>query len=200
MLTPGVATTTKKDKGTTLMLKRLAGAVSMTLLAFTLSACVSMQTYDALEAKYQQLKQQLTAELAADQVTITKLQGELKVTMKDEVLFPEGGYRLNAPAKATLSKIVPALQGLQQTKVVVNGYTDNLPIGPELKAQGIADNLDLSSRRADGVVEYLASQGVNQNLLSAQGFGATNPIASNDTAEGRAKNRRIEVTLVGPGT
>ncbi len=73
---------------------------------------------------------------------------------------------MNAAAKATLSKIVPALQGLQQTKVVVNGYTDNLPIGPELKAQGIADNLDLSSRRADGVVEYLASQGVNQNLLS----------------------------------
>ncbi|MBN9510618.1 MAG: OmpA family protein [Alphaproteobacteria bacterium] len=172
----------------------------MAMVAITLSACVSMQTYDALEAKYQQLKQQLTAELAADQVTITKLQGELKVTMKDEILFPEGGYRLNTAAKATLNKIVPALQGLQQTKVVVDGYTDNLPVGPELKAQGIADNLDLSSRRADGVVEYLASQGVNQNLLSAQGFGATNPIASNDTAEGRAKNRRIEVTLVGPGT
>ena len=63
----------------------------------------------------------------------------------------------------------------------------------------IATNLELSSRRADGVVDYLVNQGLNQNLISAQGFGETNPVASNDTPEGRAQNRRIEVTLVGPG-
>ena len=49
------------------------------------------------------------------------------------------------------------------------------------------------------VVEYLVNQGVNQNLISAQGFGESNPVASNDTPEGRAQNRRIEVTLVGSG-
>jgi outer membrane protein OmpA-like peptidoglycan-associated protein len=49
------------------------------------------------------------------------------------------------------------------------------------------------------VVEYLEQQGVNPNLISAQGFGESNPVASNDTPEGRAQNRRIEVTLVGAG-
>jgi len=100
----------------------------------------------------------------------------------------------------TLSKLAPTLRGLQQTRIVVNGYTDNVPIGPELRRLGVTNNLDLSSKRADTVVTYLQSQGVNPNLLSAQGFGDSQPVASNDTPAGRAKNRRIEVTLVGPGT
>jgi chemotaxis protein MotB len=165
-----------------------------------LAACVSLGQYDQLEQAYQQLNARLSAEIAADQVQITKLQGQLKVTLKDEILFPEGGWRITERAKQTLGKLVPTLAGLQQTKVVVDGYTDNLPIGPELRRDGIASNFDLSSRRADTVVNYLASQGVNPALLSAQGFGDTRPVASNDTEEGRAKNRRIEVTLVGPGT
>jgi len=53
---------------------------------------------------------------------------------------------------------------------------------------------------ADAVVTYFRSRGVNPNLLSAQGFGDANPIASNDTPEGRAKNRRVEITLIGDGT
>jgi chemotaxis protein MotB len=170
----------------------LAPLLGLALLA----ACVPAQQYNALEQDYQQLKQQLTG----DQAEITKLQGELKVTFKDDILFPSGGWRINSQAQASLSKIVPTLQGLQQTKIVVDGYTDNVPVGPELRRDGITSNLDLSSRRADTVVQFLKSQGVNPNLLSAQGFGDTNPVASNDTAEGRAKNRRIEVTLVGPGT
>jgi chemotaxis protein MotB len=57
----------------------------------------------------------------------------------------------------------------------------------------------LSSKRADNVVDYLVRKGVNQNLISAQGMGETNPVASNSTPDGRSQNRRIEVTLVGPG-
>jgi chemotaxis protein MotB len=133
-------------------------------------------------------------------VDIKKLQGQLKVVVKADVLFPEGGWQLSPKTKQTLDKLVPVLRNLNQTRIVVNGYTDNLPVGPELRAQGITSNLDLSSKRADTVVQYLVSQGVNPNLVSAQGFGDTNPIAPNDTPEGRAKNRRIEITLVGPGT
>jgi chemotaxis protein MotB len=179
---------------------RFGRRVVAVLLLGLLAGCVSAQSYDQLEQAYQQLKSQLTAEINADEVEITKLQGQLKVTLKDEILFPEGGWQLNGRARATLAKLVPTLQGLQQTRIVVDGYTDNVPIGPELQRDGIATNLDLSSRRADQVVNYLISQGVSQNLLSAQGFGDASPVASNATPEGRAKNRRIEVTLVGPGT
>ena len=170
----------------------ITGAVASLVL---LSGCVTETKYNALEQQYQQLQ----AALSSDQAQIVLLEGKLKVTMVDQVLFPEGGFRLNSQAKAVLGKLVPTLSGLQQTKIIVDGYTDNVPIGPGLKREGISSNLELSSRRADVVVEYLVNQGVNQNLISAQGFGESNPVASNDTPDGRAQNRRIEVTLDGPG-
>ena len=91
------------------------------------------------------------------------------------------------------------LQSLQNAKVVVYGYTDDLPVGVPLQRAGIANNIDLSSRRADNVVAYLTSQGGNPNVISAKGFGDTHPVASNDTPDDRAKNRRIEIVLEGPG-
>ena len=90
---------------------------------------------------------------------------------------------------------MPRLQSLQNAKVVVYGYTDNLPIGAPLQRASIADNIDLSSRRADNVVAYLTSQGVNPNIISAKGFGDTHPVASNHTLE----HRRIEIVLEGLG-
>jgi chemotaxis protein MotB len=117
-----------------------------------------------------------------------------------DLLFPSGGYELSPAGKTELSNnIVPKLTGLQNAKVVVYGYTDSTPVGPLLKQQGINDNLTLSSRRAGAVVTYLVSQGVNANIISAKGFGETHPVDSNDTPEGRAKNRRIVITVQGPG-
>ena len=164
--------------------------------ALLLAGCVSEKKYDALQASYNQLQ----AAYSADQAQIVMLDGKLKVTMKDQILFPEGGYRITPAAEAVLRKMVPTLSGFQQTKVVVTGYTDNEPVGPALRRMGISSNLDLSSKRADGVADYLLKQGVAQSLVSAQGFGAADPVAGNDTPAGRAQNRRIEVTLVGPGT
>ena len=69
-----------------------------------------------------------------------------------------------------------------------------MPIGPELKAR-FPSNLELSSARADAVVRYLVSKGVPQNIISAQGFGESRPVASNDTAQGQAKNRRVEIVI-----
>ena len=115
------------------------------------------------------------------------------------MLFPEGGYQLGANGKQALNQYVPKLQSLQNAKVVVYGYTDNLPVGPPLQRAGIANNIDLSSRRADNVVAYLTSQGVNPNILAAKGFGDTHAVAPNDTPQGRAQNRRIEIVLEGPG-
>lgn len=163
--------------------------------AALLAGCVSEQKYDQLQAAYAQLQ----AAYSADQAEIVMLQGKLKVTMTDRILFPEGGYTLNPSAQSVLRKMVPTLTGLQQTNVVVEGYTDNVAIGPALKRIGVTSNLDLSSRRADTVADYLIKQGAPANIVSAQGRGEANPVAPNTTVEGRAQNRRIEVTLVGPG-
>ena len=104
-----------------------------------------------------------------------------------------------ATAQQTMSKMTPILAPMQQTKIVVNGYTDNLPIGPELMREGVTSNLILSQKRADNVMNYMTSQCVNPALVSAQGFGDADAVASNDTAAGRAQNRRVELVLAGSG-
>ena len=165
------------------------------LSALLLGACVS-------ESKYEQQTQQLQAartQAAAEQAQIAKMQQEQKWVVAGDMLFPEGGYQLSANGKQALNQYVPKLQSLQSAKVIVYGYTDNEAVGPSLQRAGIANNIDLSSRRADNVVAYLESQGVNPNIISAKGFGDTHPVASNDTPDGRAKNRRIEIVMEGPG-
>ena len=71
---------------------------------------------------------------------------------------------------------------------------------PELQAAGISDNLDLSAKRAVSVANYLTSHGVKPDLVSVHALGESHPAASNDTAEGRAKNCRVEITLTGDGS
>jgi chemotaxis protein MotB len=83
----------------------------------------------------------------------------------------------------------------QQNRIMVNGYTDNTPVGPELQRQGITSNQDLSQKRAESVMAFLISQGVKPDLVEAHGYGDAQPVASNSTAKGRAENRRVELTL-----
>ena len=99
--------------------------------------------------------------------------------------------------KQIIAGFAAKLAPTQQNKLLVSGYTDNAPIGPALQRQGITSNEILSQKRAENVMEYLVSQGVKPDLVSAQGFGDSNPVASNDTAQGRAQNRRVELSLAG---
>jgi chemotaxis protein MotB len=169
--------------------KQASGAAALSFGALILSACVSQTDYDVAVAQNQQLKAQLAA-----------LQAEQKYVEAGDLLFPSGGYQLSPAGQAELANnIAPKLRNLQNAKVVVYGFTDNAPVGPQLQRQGIPDNLVLSTRRAAAVVTFLVSQGVNPNIISAKGVGDTRPIAPNDTPQGRAQNRRIEITVQGPG-
>ena len=168
-------------------------------LILWMAGCVSQQKYDALQSRYDQLNQTMSSQISSKQMHIERLQNAIKVTVNDQLLFPSGGWQMPADAQQTIAKMAPILAPMQQTQIIVNGYTDNVPIGPGLMRQGITSNLILSQRRADNVMQFMVSQGVNPNLLSAQGFGDANPIASNDTPDGRAQNRRVELTLAGSG-
>ena len=83
----------------------------------------------------------------------------------------------------------------QDNRLLINGYTDNSPVGPQLRAQGVTSNEELSQKRAEAVMEYLVSQGFKADMMTAKGFGNSNRVASNDTASGRAENRRVEISL-----
>jgi chemotaxis protein MotB len=175
--------------------KIVAGAAFFPLAALALAACVSQSAYDEQASQLKQVQ----AQVAAQQAEIARMQAGNKWVMAGDLLFPEGGYELSAAGQAALSQHAPQLRSATNVKIVVYGFTDNAPVGPALRRAGIADNLDLSSRRAATVVAFLTSQGVNPNVLSAKGFGATHPVAPNDTPQGRAQNRRIEIVLEGPG-
>jgi chemotaxis protein MotB len=141
----------------------------------------------------------MSTEIAANQMQITRLQNAIKVTVNDELLFPSGEWEMPVQAQQTIAKITPILAPMQQTSILVNGYTDDVPIGPGLVRQGITSNQMLSQKRADNVMQFMISQGVKPSLLSARGFGEADPVASNDTPQGRAQNRRVELTVAGSG-
>src|SRR5215510_1613447 len=111
-------------------------SATITLTAMLLlTGCVSQQKYDTLEAQYQQLNQTMSAEVAANQMHITRLRDAIKVSINDELLFPSGGWDMPVAAQQTLRKIVPILAPKQQAKLLVYAYTDALPIGPGLMRQ-----------------------------------------------------------------
>jgi chemotaxis protein MotB len=176
-------------------LAKAAAALAGVFVVAMLSACVSQQQY---EQQTRQL-QQTEAQVQSQQQQIAKMEAQQKWVVAGDLLFPPGGYQLSAGGKQALEQYVPQLQALQNAKIVIYGHTDNKPVGTTLKRKGIDNNLDLSSKRAANVVAYLVSQGVNPKTISAKGFGDTHPLAPNDTNQGRAENRRIEIVVEGPG-
>jgi chemotaxis protein MotB len=167
-------------------------------LLVLLSACVSQGKYDDLQAQYRQLQQQnsaLNAQVAADKTQICRLSGAIKYTVNSDLLFPSGGWEMSERGRQIMGNMAAKLAPTQQNKVLVSGYTDDRPVGPALARQGITSNQDLSQKRAENVMAFLITQGVKPDLISAKGFGDADPVASNDTAQGRAQNRRVELSV-----
>ncbi|HXQ53434.1 MAG TPA: OmpA family protein [Stellaceae bacterium] len=185
--------------------------------SFLLSACVSQTRYDSLEGQQNQLQQSMAAQvaqnsannaeiaamkkdIAAQKTQIDRLVGAIKYTVNSDLLFPSGSWQMSTAGQQIIAKLAPKLAPDQQSKVVVNGFTDNTPVGSALSRQGVSSNEILSQKRADTVMQYLISQGVKPALVSARGYGETQPVAPNDTAQGRAQNRRVEITLAESGS
>jgi chemotaxis protein MotB len=182
-------------------LKRVIPLLPLTAAAL-LSACVWQSTYDDLQTQYQQSQQQnaaLTSQLANAKAQVCRLQGAIKYTVNSDLLFPSGGWEMSDRGKQIIASFAEKLAPTQQNKILVSGYTDNAPIGRALERQGVTSNQILSQKRAENVMAFIISQGVKPDLISAQGFGDSNPIASNDTAQGRAQNRRVELSLASSG-
>jgi len=163
-----------------------------------LSACVTQSKYNEQVEKtttYQQLDAQLKGEIAADRLQIEQLHKLVRLTLVDGILFPEGGWTLNEAGKATLAKLAPTLKGLSNQRIVVKGFTDNLPIVPELRER-FPNNVELSKARAGAVAKFLVAEGVPSAIVFTSGLGEAHPVASNETPQGRAKNRRVEIDIV----
>lgn len=139
------------------------------------------------EAEKAQLRAQLLAQLNSILQTRDSTRG-LIVNMSD-VLFDTGSFTLKPGAREKLAKISGILLAHPGLTLQIEGHTDSVG-GDEFNQQ-------LSERRADSVRDFLAEQGVAGSSITARGFGKTQPVASNDTAEGRQRNRRVELVVNG---
>ena len=133
--------------------------------------------------------EELAALEAAKVETITDVNGleGLRVTFDSGILFGFNSSNLSDESKETLSKFVETMKDMEQTDITIYGHTDN--VGTEQA------NERVSARRADAVADYLKKCGMSKDRIITKGMSFTMPVASNDTEEGRAQNRRVEIYI-----
>src|SRR3981189_3427411 len=125
-----------------------------------LTACGSQSRYDEVVAQNQELQLQvasLSAQANAPQSQVGRLQSAIKYTVDSDLLFPPGKWEMSAAGKDVIGKFTNRLAPTQQNKLVVNGYTDDAPIGRRLQPGGVTSNQILSQKRAENALASLIS-------------------------------------------
>ena len=130
-----------------------------------------------------------------DQASVEISEKQIKITLNIPVLFAAGDIKLAGQAKQTLAGFAKVLSAVQN-KVVIEGHTDNQPV----TRGAFLSNWELSVARAYSVIEYFVmDKGIDPARFIAAGYGEYRPVAPNDSPEGRAKNRRIEMVMIRKG-
>lgn len=148
-----------------------------------------------VSSTYEQLLSNMKTEIAQGQVTISELKGKLTVNMEAAILFDSGKADVKPEGLDILKKMVDTLKGVTDKAIRIEGHTDNVQISGAL-TRVFPTNWELSAARAINVARYLQQQGIDPANLSAAAFAEHKPVDDNATREGRARNRRIEITLV----
>lgn len=128
----------------------------------------------------------------SEEVNVQVIKGVVYISLADNMLYKSGSYEIGERAGETLSKIAKIITDYKEYDVLVEGNTDNVPISQK----NIRNNWDLSTLRASSVVQALQNDyGVDPKRLTAAGRGEYNPIADNNTAVGRQRNRRTQIII-----
>jgi chemotaxis protein MotB len=149
---------------------------------------------EELEETKRMLEDRLAREISDKQILLERTSRGLVITMTNDVLFDSGKAKLKKHAKEVLNKIADVLKETAPDRDIgVEGHTDNVPI----KHSGWKSNWELSASRATSVLHYLIdSCGTEPQKLAAIGYGEFRPIDTNDTREGRSRNRRVEIIIL----
>jgi len=154
------------------------------------------QSTDQAKATYEQMISHLQDEVKSGEVEIKQLKDVISVNLAQDILFPPGSAELDKQGTELLLKVADDLKA-SPFKVLVTGHTDNAQISKTL-AKRYPTNWELGGARAARIVRLLEEAGVAKDRLAAISFADSRPREPNDTPEGRAKNRRIEIKLT-PG-
>jgi len=142
---------------------------------------------------YDDLVKQLSTELDAKTIKIKEMKDGVNVNLSEEILFSSGSAELNDSGKKVIIKVSEKLKDIPH-QIIVAGFTDNVPIRGSL-TKVFPTNWELAAARAASVVRLLEKQGIKSDKLTAVSYGENQPVESNNTTEGRAQNRRIEIRL-----
>ncbi len=145
--------------------------------------------------QYDSLVRNLTEEVKKGELQVRQYKDMLTVDVAEQLFFDSGRANLKDTGKAVLKKVGEALKGYEDKVIRIVGHTDNVPITKSLQ-KVFPSNWELSVARATTVVRYLQEVGIPPERMVASGRAEYQPIAENDSAEGRKKNRRIEITLI----
>lgn len=157
---------------------------------------VETEQGDSKEEKAEALEETLSTVLEKmnleDQVGLERIDGDVVIRFPNELAFPSGSSGMTEEFAAVLNRVTPVINQTEG-EVLVAGHTDNIPVS---SSSPYISNWDLSAARATSVLHFMIDQnGTDPRRLVIQGYGESRPIASNDTPEGRAENRRVEITI-----
>lgn len=143
-------------------------------------------------AAFRELTEKFSALVDAGKLSVKVVNGRMVVQMQTDVLFSSGSAKLSDDGIAAVEEVSGLLSSLSGRRYQIEGHTDNVPI----KTRVFPSNWELAAGRAITVVQLMVEKGMQADRVSAVSYGDTMPIASNDTPEGRALNRRIEIVVV----
>lgn len=149
----------------------------------------------AKEAKMQQLKDAVSAALSGFEgkgLTVERKNGKVYVSMENKLLFGSGSWAVGAQGRNAVVNLAGVLRQNTDIDVLIEGHTDDVPYGGK---GAVADNWDLSTKRATAIVRILIENNVSPEQITAAGRSKFMPVASNVSSSGKAKNRRIEIIL-----
>jgi chemotaxis protein MotB len=147
---------------------------------------------EARAAQFRKLVAQFKQLTDAGKLQVELRENRMIVRLGDQILFDPGKTELKKEGQDALREVTTVLRGIQNRNFQVAGHTDNIPI----KSARFRSNWDLSTARAVEVVNFMIASGMEPKRLSAAGYADQSPVAANDTPVNKAKNRRIEITLV----
>jgi chemotaxis protein MotB len=150
------------------------------------------------QSQYDKLLSELNQEVQKGQLQVRRYKDMLTVDVAEQLFFDSGKAALKETGKEVLKKVADAMKSYDDKAIRVVGHTDNVPITGGLQ-KVFPSNWELSAARATTVVRFLQETGIEPERLIATGRAEYAPVASNDTPEGRQKNRRIEITLIDRG-
>lgn len=141
---------------------------------------------------YEEVIERFSSLIDAGRLSVSIDRGRMVINLPQDILFPSGSATLNEEGRGTLAEVAGVLGEFEDRRFQVEGHTDDVPIS----TREFPSNWELSAGRALSVVKLLVGRGVSPENLSGAAFGEYQPVASNETASGRRRNRRIEIVMI----